>query len=543
MGKGRQEIDGVSLNKPALLSSPAEIAFEQMENRSTVTLPPATSPNVGFSMRHIGRHSLIYGAGVMLNRAVAFLMLPVYTRMLTAADFGALQLIETTLEIISIIAGSRLAAGVFHYYHKAPTDAGRRAVLSTAFVVLVVSYGVASGATYLFAPQIATLVFGIRDAASVSYIRIAAGSLFLNSFVVVPLSFLQLRDRSIQFVGLNAARLVLQLSLNILLVVILRRGVSGILLSTLFTNLVFATVLSSLMLGSVGFRISRGAAADLLRFGLPFVATQAATFIATFGDRYFLRSASDTAAVGVYGLAYQFGFLLSALGYEPFNNYWEPKRFALTSRPDRDALYARAFVYFNVLLMTMAVGITLFVGDVLRVMATPPFFGAAAIAPVVVIAYVFQSWTGFHNLGIMLRERTRYITFANWVGAIVALIGYGLLIPRWFGMGAAIATVLSFGVRELLVYVWSQRLWRVEYDWRPVARILMLAIVTGAARFLVVPKSVWAALGYHVALLAFYGVSVWFLVIPCADRSETLATIHEVFLVKRGARLAATGAD
>src|SRR5205823_2502265 len=115
-------------------------------------------------------------------------------------------------------------------------------------------------------------------------------------------------------------------------------------------------------------------------------------------------------------------------------------------------------VYFNVLLMTMAVGITLFVGDVIRVMATPPFYGAAAIAPVVVIAYVLQSWTGFHNVGIMLRERTQYITLANWVGAITALVGYVVLIPRWYGMGAAVATVLSFGVRELLVYIWSQRL-------------------------------------------------------------------------------------
>lgn len=531
------------MSSRSVLSSPAEISSEELKQQSTVTPPGAATPNVGFSMRNIGWHSLIYGAGVMLNRAVAFIMLPVYTRMLTPADFGTLQLIETTLEIISIIAGSRLAAGVFHYYHKAPTDEEKRAVLSTAFVVLVVSFGAASGATYLFAPRIATWVFGISDAAGVSYIRIAAGSLFLNSFVVVPLAFLQLRDRSIHFVGLNAARLVLQLSLNILLVVILRIGVRGILLSTLFTNLVFAAVLSWLMLSSVGFRISRSAAADLLRFGLPFVATQAATFVATFGDRYFLRSASDTAAVGVYGLAYQFGFLLSALGYEPFNNYWEPKRFALAGRPDRDTLYARAFVYFNVLLITMGVGITLFVGDVLRVMATAPFFGAAAIAPVVVIAYVFQSWTGFHNLGILLRERTQYITFANWVGAIVALVGYAVLIPRWFGMGAAIATVLSFGVREVLIYVWSQRLWHVSYDWRPVARIGTLAVGVGTARFLFIPQSAWAGLGYHVALLAVYAVSVWFLVIPSEDRSATRATIREHLLIGRGTRLVATGAD
>jgi O-antigen/teichoic acid export membrane protein len=511
--------------------------------KQSTPVTPAPAPNGGFSMRQIGRHSLIYGAGLLLGRAVAFIMLPIYTRVLTPADFGALQLIETTLEVISIIAGSRLAAGVFHYYHKESTNEGKRAVLSTALVVLVLSYGLAAGATYLFAPHIAKWVFGVGDAAGVGYIRIAAASLFLNSFLVVPLAFLQLGERSMLFVGLNVARLVLQLSLNILLVVDLRIGVAGILLSTLFTNLVFAAVLTWLLLSAVGMRVSRSAAGDLLRFGLPFVATQGATFIATFGDRYFLRSAADTAAVGVYGLAYQFGFLLAAVGYEPFNNYWEPKRFALARRPDRDALYARAFIYFNVLLMTVAVGITLFVGDVIHVMATPPFFGAAAIAPVVVIAYVLQSWTGFHNLGIMLRERTQYITIANWVGAIVALVGYAVLIPRWFGMGAAVATVLSFGVRELLVYVWSQRLWRVEYDWRPVGRIVVLAVGVGIARFLLAPGSVWMTIGYHLALLVIYAGGVWLLVIPSADRTGALLLLRERLFIIRGTTVVPNGAD
>ncbi|MFL5613871.1 MAG: lipopolysaccharide biosynthesis protein [Gemmatimonadaceae bacterium] len=503
----------------------------------------ASTPNGGFSMRHIGRHSLVYGVGVLLSRAVAFIMLPIYTRVLTTSDFGALQLIETTLEVISIIAGSRLAAGVFHYYHKQVSEAGKRAVLSTALVVLVVSYGIASGATFLLAPQIAGWVFGVADVASVGYIRIAAASLFLNSFLVVPLAFLQLGERSMLFVGLNVARLAIQLSLNIVFVVELRIGVTGILLSTLLTNVVFATALTWLLLSAVGMRVSRSAATDLLRFGLPFVATQAATFVATFGDRYFLRSAADTAAVGVYGLAYQFGFLLAAVGYEPFNNYWEPKRFALARRPDRDALYARAFVYFNVLLMTMAVGITLFVGDVIRVMATPPFYGAAAIAPVVVIAYVLQSWTGFHNVGIMLRERTQYITLANWVGAITALVGYVVLIPRWYGMGAAVATVLSFGVRELLVYIWSQRLWRVQYNWGPVARIVALAIGVGVARFFVTPASIGLAIAYHLTLLAIYLASVWLLVIPSGDRASALRLVRERVLIRRQVGVAVTGSD
>jgi O-antigen/teichoic acid export membrane protein len=176
-------------------------------------------------------------------------------------------------------------------------------------------------------------------------------------------------------------------------------------------------------------------------------------------------------------------------------------------------------------------------------MATPAFFGAAAIAPVVVIAYVLQSWTGFHNVGIMLRERTQYITLANWVGAIVALVGYATLIPRWLGMGAAVATVLSFGTRELLVYLLSQRFWRVEYDWRPVGRIVALAVGVGVARFLIAPDSTWVAIAYHITLLALYSVGVWLMVIPASDRAYALLALRERLLINRSSRVAAGGAD
>jgi O-antigen/teichoic acid export membrane protein len=176
-------------------------------------------------------------------------------------------------------------------------------------------------------------------------------------------------------------------------------------------------------------------------------------------------------------------------------------------------------------------------------MATPPFFGAAAIAPVVVVAYVMQSWTGFHNVGIMLRERTQYITYANWIGAVVALIGYATLIPRWFGMGAAVATVLSFGVRELLVYFWSQRFWRVGYDWQPVVRIVALALGVGIARFVLTPDSLWAAILYHLTLLGIYALGVWLLVIPVADRAYALQLVRERLLINGTPRVATTRAD
>jgi O-antigen/teichoic acid export membrane protein len=469
-------------------------------------------------MGRIGRHGLVYTAGILLSKGMAMVMLPIYTRYLTPADYGILQLMQMVLEAASIVAGSRLGAGVFYYYHKAETPAQRQTVLSTAFLLLLTTYAAVALGTYLAAPAIAGFVFGTRG--QVALVRIAGTTLACDSLFIVPLAFLRVRDRSRLYVGVGAAKLLLQLALNLLFVVYFRMGAKGVLLSSLAGSWLVGAGLAAWFVRTVGWSFSRSAVRGLLRFGVPFMGTQGATFLLTFGDRYFLRAASDVSVVGLYGLAYQFGFLLAMVGEVPFNTVWEPMRFELAQRQDRDGLYARAFVYFNVVLLTVAVGISLFVGDFLRIFADPAYGRAADLVPIILIAYILQSWTVFHNIGLLMRERTEFYTLANWIGALVALAGYAVLIPRWLGLGAAVATLVAFASREWTVYAMSQRLWPVRYQWGPVLRLVLTATSVGALGLFVSRATIWTSLIAHVLLLLVYFAGVWSLgVLSHGDRA------------------------
>ena len=170
---------------------------------------------------------------------------------------------------------------------------------------------------YGVSPAIARVTFGgMKD---VALVRIAGMVLAFEGLLLVPFAYLRLRDQSMVYVAVNVARLIVQVVLNVVFVVYMRLGAMGVLLSTLTANILTGSVLTIYLMRGVGLWFSKRAARDLLRFGIPFVGTQVATFILTFGDRYFLKQVSDTAAVGLYGLAYQFGFLLAELGELPFS--------------------------------------------------------------------------------------------------------------------------------------------------------------------------------------------------------------------------------
>lgn len=495
-----------------------------------------------FRMTSIGKHAAIYGLGILLSKAVSFLMLPIYTRYLTPADYGVMSLIEMTLNVVAIMAGARLAQGVFRYYHKADSDEGRQSVVSTALLTLGISYFTFGAATFLAATPISRLVFD--TAAHAHLVRLSAAAFAFRSFITVPLAFARVEDRSLFYVGANGVKLLLALSLNLILIVGLGWGVEGVFTSTLVTNVAVGLALTAWVIWQVGFRVRRETVRALLRYGVPLMGMQAATFIATFSDRYFLQAAAGESTVGLYSLAYKFGFLLAVVGFLPFEKVWGPKRFEIADRPDSDELLASGFVYANVFLLTVGVGIALFVDDLLRIMSDPSFHGAADVVPLILAAYVLQSWARAQDIGILVRERTEYVTLANWVAAGVAVLGYWWLVPRYLEVGAAVATLVAFGVRYGLTYLFSQKLWYVQYRWGPVLRLALLASATILVDTWLPELRIWKSIGLRLVVFSAYLAGLWNLgVLTDAERRRLLRLARKGWATVRGAvsrRLAAT---
>jgi len=476
---------------------------------------------MSFSLKRVGRHTMIYGAGILLNRAVAFLMLPIYTRFLTPSQFGVLELVGMALEVLSIAAGQRVGEGIYYYYHRAESKAEKDAVVSTALMLIALAYVFVTVPALLFAPTLSMWIF--QTAGYENLFRIGVAGFAFSALVLVPFTYLRVRERSILYVSVSGLKLFVQLSLNVVFVIMLRRGAEGVLLSTLIANTIIGTGLALYVLRQAGTMFSVPIARRLLRFGIPLIGTQIATFIATFSDRYFLQHSGGTAEVGIYGLAYRFGFLLVAVGYAPFNMVWEPIRFEISRRADRDQIYARTFVYFNILLFTTAVGIALFVQDVIRIMAEPAFHRAWGLVPLLLVAYILQSWTGFHNIGVLVRERTELIALANWIGAAAALLCYWKLIPPYLGWGAAIGTVVGFAVRQALIYRFAQRLWPVKYHWPPVLRLSVLSVLICLLSLPAASLSIVGSLIIRSLLLVAYVAGVWFLgILPREGRRAAL---------------------
>ena len=478
------------------------------------------------SFRTLGSGALLYAISSVLSRAVGFVMLPVYTRHLTPVDYGIIQLLDMTIDIAGVLFTAGITSGLQRFYFKATAEDERRAIVFTTFAF---EFGMALVGTALLIAA-APLVWsrGLHGAGSTLLVRIAACNFSLAILTRLPQSFLEVRQKASASVVISLTRLVCQLTLNIVFVVGFETGALGILLSTLVTNVLFGLPLCGWLLKQVGLAFRRSVVRDLRRFGIPYQLAFAGSFIATFGDRFFLQAYQGTAEVGRYGLSYQFGFILAYLTFAPFQSAWLPQRHQLinASREERDRATARAFFFLNLLMFTGFVGISLFVGVIFRVMTTPAFYPAAGPVPIIMAAYVIQSWAYAMGFSIDVREETKYFNYATWICTIVTAIGYYLLIPRWSSYGAAWATLIGFSTRFLLTHYWGHRLFPVHYGWAKPLRLAVCAVaIVVLSRFVVLP-SFLGQLAVAITGCALFASLVWWQVLEPSDRERALRSLR-----------------
>jgi O-antigen/teichoic acid export membrane protein len=462
------------------------------------------------SLRMLGRDTLIYGLGIVLSRAASFIMLPIYTRVLTPADYGTLQLLQLTVDVAGILLTAGFVSALYRYYFKTLVESERKAVVTTALVLFTAANAVGAALLLISAPLIAGhLLAGAQQA---GLVRIVAATFLLEVLTIVPLSYMQIVKRPALFTTASLGRLLLQLTLNIVFLIGLGMGVRGVLLSSLITTAFVGCVITAWLLRRVGLRFDRRLARDITRFGLPYKFTNAGTFAINFSDRFFLKALSGLGAVGLYGLAAQFGMLVTSLASQPIMQAWNPRRFEHThlERSVRDEYYDRTFLAYNLVVVSCGVAVALFARPVIQIMAAPPFHGAAAFVPILVGAQLAACWITVLGFGIDVSERTAYLSYATAAAAAVVIGLHALLIPVFGPMGAAISTLIGFVVRLALVFFWAQRLWPIRYRWSVHLRLVGFAATAVAVG---VPVSAGMEVGAQIlsaaAFFAAYAVAAW----------------------------------
>ena len=423
-------------------------------------------------LRQTAKHSAIYAIGSIISRITALVMLPIYTRYLTPADYGVLELLSMAIDLTGILVGMRISQAMFRYYILSEDEQERRITVSTVLFTALLASTSGAFILYLAAGPISEFVFG-----SDKYLfefQLFAFTLISNSASAVGLSFIRARRKPVLFVLVGIGTLALQITFNVVFVVVLEMHVRGVVYSALLSGIIVASLLCLYVLMNSGLHYSRKIAVKVISYISPLILASLGAFYVAYADKYFIRVFSGLADVGLYALAARIGSVLTTVN-NAFNMSWNADRFEIVKRDDAKQIFSQVFKYLSALLILIGAGLSIFANDVFKVMTNPEFYAAGSIVPMLMLAYITNIYTMFCNFGIVLKERTRHMAEASWAKAVFATILYIILIPNLGVYGAAFALFCANMIELILVNRNAKKLYDMRLEWNHVGLMMSAA--------------------------------------------------------------------
>jgi len=426
-------------------------------------------------LRFLLSHSAIYGIGTVITQLVGFVMLPVYTRYLTPADYGILELITVTNSVLGILISVGVASAIIRFYYDYDDAQYRNSVISTSAILYLISGLLAAVVLFNIVGSISYLVIGSEEYAG--YFRIAFTYLLISGFGNIADTYFRVNKRAGLYVTLSILRLISLLSLNIYFVVIAKAGVVGILYSQMLTFLAFSMIVMIPILWRTGLRFSTTLAKDILKFSLPLVPSNILRIVINESDRVFIRVLLSVADTGIFGLALKLGNGILMLVAYPFNLAFMQRRFEIIRRADANITFTRVFTYFSLLIFFLGLGLSIFAKQIVIVMTTPTFYRAGTFVPFIVLYCVIFSFRFHFDFGIFWSKKTYYEVYINMVIVIINLACNYFFIKSFGLFGAVYSKCLTHTFHTILVYVVGSRLYKIEYEFKRVAKAFAIAIV------------------------------------------------------------------
>lgn len=414
----------------------------------------------------------MYGLGGMAYQAVSVLLVPIYAHQLGVAHYGTLALLLTTQSLTTMIVGLAMPQAFFRSYLKeAVEEDDRKRVLRTTMALRLAVSGAGFGLFAIAALPLTLLIFG--SSTELPILLLVGLIACLDSVNTIPLSLLRAERRARAYAILSFARAGLGM-IFILIGLGLGMGISGVLLGSLVAAVLTAGAGLRVVFRTIGLRLNwqRPLVRHMLVFSLPLVPAAVAGWSLSLSDRYIVQGFSGSTAVGIYAGGYTIGLLVTALVVQPFGLTWGAAYWELAREASASRIFARVLTGFTVLTCVIAVALSVFGTDIIRLFLTPAFEDGRFVVPFSAFAYVCYGIYSIVGTGLNLESQTRWVPVTMGIPAVLNVILNLVLVPNVGFMGAAVSTLASYALLALLTGLAAHRYYPVPWEIR---RVLLTA--------------------------------------------------------------------
>ncbi len=478
-------------------------------------------------LRDFLKDSAIYTVSIVLSRGISIILVPIYTRVFSPADYGVIDILAVVANLVNLTIALEISQAIARFYVEMKTVEEKRVYVSTALWFTVIVNIIFVILAQYYCNNIGPWVLG--DSYNETLFRVAIFSIVASGILYLFQNQLRWQLQSLDYAITSIITLLVSVSLTLALIFGARLGLISVFYGQLVGNAVGAIFSYWFARESYGLIFNKDSLKNMLAFSTPLVPSSIGVFVAVYIDRIAIKELMTMADVGLYGIAYRISSLVGLL-MTGVQSSMTPLVYNQYEEAGTPSEIARIFRYFLWGAFLFFLGLALFARELLVIFTTPKFYGAYIIVPILVPAVMLAGMYVFAP-GLAIAKRTKSIAAISISAAFLNTVLNFTLIPYLGIRGAALATLVGAAM-QFSLYVWlGNKYYPIPLDWKRYAKalgIVVLLVIGGG----LIKASFWISfiIKLFISIVGLILVT-WIMI----DNAE-LKRINQARLKKRDAK-------
>lgn len=389
--------------------------------------------------------SMIYFIGNVLSKIVSFLLLPLYTKYLTSAQFGEYDIVISFVNLVAPVAFVQIWDGMYRYSFEEETSKGKFKIINNTIcisgggVLLYILLQYVLNNIYSFDCFYIVLAYGLVF--SIQYIYTFAVRVFLNNKL---------------FVMSGVVCTIVTAITNIVLLTQFALGISSLYIAAITGCFVQIFIIELRIHLIKNFRLvdmDLKLCKRLIRFSAPLCIATISYWLLTGFSKVCISRNLSIEDNGIFAIANRFSSMI-VLFVAVFQFAWNETAYLMAHNSKRIEKFQLCISLLVRILLMGSVIACLVIKHIFPYLVDKHFHASYYIIPIVIMGVSFNSIAGFLGTIFMTEKNTNFVLLSTLIAATFncALCGLGI---RYFGLnGALIVLTLSFFILVLVRIVY-----------------------------------------------------------------------------------------
>lgn len=462
------------------------------------------------NLKALAKDTAIYGLSSIVGRFLNYLLVPLYTHVISAASggYGVVTNLYAYTALLLVVLTFGMETTFFRFMNDEKED--HDTVFSNAFGVIALLSAVFLGLVFGFSSSISSAL-GYDD--NPEYVQLMACVVALDALQALPFSHLRYQRKAIRFASLKLLFIAMNIGLNLLFFLVLGyRDVFWVFaLNLVCTGLITFFFIPDVL--RIRWKFDWSLLRRMLSYSWPILVLGIMGILNQAADKMIFTLVYPDASVakvelGIYGSCVKVAMIMAMIT-QAFRYAYEPIVFAKSKDSDKAEYYALGMKYFVIFTLLAFLAVMGYL-PLLRYMVGSDYWAGLRVIPIVMAAEIMMGIYFNLSFWYKLIDKTYYGALFSLAGCIVLLAVNLWGIPRYSYMACAWGGFAGYGTAMLLSYIVGQRLYPIPYPLRSLAGYTAIAGAFYGAMTLVPSEwPMWQYLAISTLLILAFAAIIY----------------------------------